>query len=352
MTETVEQIVHESEAQRQFVRVRLPAEVEFEGQTHNVRDLSSGGIGIMDVTKSYPAGETVKLTLTLPFQDFSMDIDLTGHVQAHNATTKVLGVRFTNLTKQQISLLNHILKSYISGDIVAGPDLLNVVARDNFVKIRKQATGQNNTPNLVRQAMPLFFITLLGTLAALFVGNNVLESVFMLKASNAVVEAENIVTQAPISGRFENKLSPDAVKVKTGDPIGIVYAEGATVGTAVNSPCDCFVYTRNVKDGQFVAVEKPLVTLIPLNDAPMVTARIDPANAQRLKMNSPVSLTIAGSDLEITGQISAIQSSLSIPDTNPLSALQAPYAIVKIKPDTLLPIDLTGRPAQVMFKTF
>ena len=193
MTESVEQIVHESEAQRQFVRVRLPAEVLFDGANHNVRDLSSGGIGIMDVTKSYTTGETVSLTLTLPFQDFSMDIDLTGHVQAHNTQTKVLGVRFTNLTKQQISLLNHILKSYISGDIVAGPDLLNVVARDNFVKIRKQATGQNNTPNLIRQALPLFFITLLGTLAALFVGSNIVENALMIKASNAVVEAQNTV---------------------------------------------------------------------------------------------------------------------------------------------------------------
>ena len=69
-------------------------------------------------------------------------------------------------------------------------------------------------------------------------------------------------------------------------------------------------------------------------------------------MNSPVTLTIAGSETQFTGHIAAIQSSLSVQDTAPLAGLQAPYAIVKVKPDTKLPVDLAGRPAQVLFKAY
>lgn len=354
MSETVEQIVHESEAQRQFVRVHLPAQVEFEGAIHNVRDLSTGGIGILNVEKSYAKGSIVEFKLVLPFGEFSLDISLEGQVQYYNAENKVLGARFANLSKQQISLLNHVIKSFISGDVVASGDILNVVGRDNFVRVRKQGdTGQNNAPSVLRQAMPLFFIALLGVIATLFVGSNIFENMFMVKAETAVVEADSVTVDSTAAGRFQAATAVSGTTAKVGDVLGTIYPVGGAAAVKVTSPCNCYVYRSIVKDGQTVAANAPIAALVPVTSHPTVAVRMTPAEAQNLKMSNMVTISVAGSELEqTTGQITEIQSSLASQSADPVAALQPPYVTVKIRPDTKLPVDLTGRPAQVRFKTY
>ena len=65
-----QQIVHESETQRQFIRLQLPAVAVIDGERFTVKDLSSGGMALHDMPKSMKNREVLNLTLVLPFCRF------------------------------------------------------------------------------------------------------------------------------------------------------------------------------------------------------------------------------------------------------------------------------------------
>src|SRR4051812_13042787 len=113
---TAPQVVHESETQRQHVRLPLPARAEIEGKDHEIKDLSSGGVAVRDVAGTYARGQRLPLRLKLPFGSFSMDINVESEVQHFNAKDKVVGCLFINLSADHIALLNYVLKAFIAGD--------------------------------------------------------------------------------------------------------------------------------------------------------------------------------------------------------------------------------------------
>lgn len=61
------QIVHESETQRQFVRLQMPAQIQVDNVRYNIKDLSSGGLGIKDLLPTSKKGTTLDIDLILPF---------------------------------------------------------------------------------------------------------------------------------------------------------------------------------------------------------------------------------------------------------------------------------------------
>lgn len=53
------EVVHESEAQRQHLRVQIPARVKVEGWSYPVADLSAGGMKIRDMDKIFQDGRSL-----------------------------------------------------------------------------------------------------------------------------------------------------------------------------------------------------------------------------------------------------------------------------------------------------
>src|SRR5688572_1915779 len=113
MTQTNQQIVHESETQRQFIRLQMPAQVDTNGQRYSVNDLSAGGCAIRDINESLKRGDRLNLKLILPFSDFALDVALEAQVQHYDSNLKVAGCSFINLNAGQVSILSHVMKSFI-----------------------------------------------------------------------------------------------------------------------------------------------------------------------------------------------------------------------------------------------
>lgn len=352
MSQSAAQIVHESEAQRQYVRVRLPAKVTLNGDTYALRDLSSGGLAIVDVKGSFEKGQVLSLDLALPFQDFTLDSQLEAQVQNYDASAKTVGVRFINLTKQQISLLNHVIKSFIAGDVVDSSDILNVVARDNFVRVRRQDGATSAAPQVGRQILPLLFIVLLGLIGAYIIGNSVYQSAFIVKASDGVVEGTVLNFTSTATGVYQSSLTKETLSIKPGDVIGTIQQDDG-MSVPLTSACECFVFSAPVKTGQRVATGETLMTLVPVDGKQTVKIRIDNSSVQRLKMTSIPTISIAGDDIDRSGRIVEIKSSLAQAETAaPATAeAQLPYSYIVIQPDQKIPADMIGRPAQVEFKT-
>ncbi len=348
------QIVHESEAQRQHVRVPLPAKAEVDGREYDVKDLSSGGVAIRGIAGKFTRGQPMKLRLRLPFSTFSMDVNLSATVQHANEAEKIVGCVFVDLNPEQISLINHILKAYVSGDVVASGDLLNVAARNNFVKERKHALANAQEAMKIdfrRQLPGLAAVVVLGLVAAYFILGNLYESMFVLKSSDAVISAPVVEVRASGDGFFKSQLDPEATLVQPGQPIGQIGASAGAPGALLASNCDCFVVKRYAQEGQYVRAGERLFTLVPTTAAPWIVAEIAPSEAARLAPETKAHITVFGSKAAFTGRVETLESGM-VESTAPVTADMAYAAkpiLVKIRPDQKIPVGLTNRPAHVTF---
>lgn len=349
MTKTAPQIVHESEAQRQYVRLRMPSMIAMDGQTYTVRDLSTGGLAIRGIEKTLKKGDRLSFTLQLPFERFSLDVALTAEVQHYDKKLQTAGCRFVDLDAAQISILNHIVRSYIGGDIVESADILQVVARNGFVTLRKaDAPPERSGTDRIRQYALYTFFTLLAATLAWFLLSATAKQVFTLSTPHGVVAGERFEIAAPSSGIFESALPDGRATVAKGATLGTLKSAMAPSGmaVAVKSPCDCFITRRTITPGQYAAEGAALFTLVPQSGSTRVEALIPQDSAHKIRLEHAARITIAGSGEEIDGIVSDIRTSdVQIPGAP--GTAPSPAVTVIITPDTAIKADLIGRPALV-----
>lgn len=346
-----QQIVHESEAQRQHVRLPLPAVAVIDGKSYETKDLSSGGVSVLNITGNFSAGDKIPLHIKLPFAGFSLDLGIDAEILHYDASNKSLGCRFIELGTEQLSLINHALKAFMAGDIVAFGDVLNVSSRDNFVKARKSVSPGAEVPfDLKRQLPGLAVIGLIGLVAAFFIVSNIYESVFVLKTPVAYVSGPAIEARAASEGLFKSALAADTVTVKPGQTIGSVQTGTGlnTATTAIQSTCDCLLVQKFRHDGEFVGAGEKVLSMIPVDATPWIIATVSPVEAEKLSINNKTTIGIAGSRTEFTGRVVDIRMGEAVPAFAGNQPAQ-PSVQVKIVPDQKLPIDLMGRPARVSF---
>lgn len=344
MTEVKQQqIVHESEAQRQHVRLPIPAVVEIDGVTYATKDLSSGGISVLDVKGSYTQGQNISLRLVLPFKNFSLDTVVDAEVLYANAAEGILGCQFVALDAEQLSLINHALKAFMVGDLVSAGDILSVAGRDNFVKQRKAAVKIEGGMDMKKSVAGVAVFLVLGVAALAFIGSNVYSSLFTVKSADAYVSGPVVDVRAPSAGVFKSELAADVVTVQPGQVMASIN------GVKVSSPCDCYISEHSHLDGDVIATGDKLVSLVPVNAQPWVIANVDTALSTRIGPNNRVVVSVAGSDVEYTGSVSDIKAGATVGTAVADTAYFPKPAQVKIVLDQKLPVDTVNRPASVVF---
>ncbi len=357
-------VVHESEAQRQHVRVQIPAQAEIAGKRYEVRDLSVGGVSLVGVIGSFRKNDSVAVNLVLPFGDFSLDVSLDSKVQHYDADARSLGLRFDNLTPVQVSILSHVLKAFLAGDIVESGDILAVAARDNFVKVRKQkgASDQKADFDIRRQLPGLLLIGTLGLIAAFLILNSLFERVFVLKSNQGAVVGPVVQLAAPSAGLVKRLVPANTVAVKIGQPLFSIETSIDTTGAAAQpativSPCECFLSQSRAQSGEYVQTGAPVMDLIPVSAEPMIVMTLEPRDADRVVIDGRVSIRIPGANEIIQGKVVQIETNLaSVLASRPSETFGAmpafPSVVARIRPDQKLPAGLIGRPAYAEFKTY
>ena len=339
------QIIHESETQRQFVRLQLPATAKIGDNRLTVKDLSSGGLALRDVGKAFKKGQILDMTLILPFAEFSLDIDLKIEIQYIDKKTDTAGCRFTDLTQNQTSILNHVVRSFVAGDVVGADNILHVVSRENFVNIRKH--NEDHTPTPTEQIKTYVIYGLIASaIIALssFIIGNIMEKMFVVKTSTAQVYVETINITASASGLYMPAL-PEGVKMtKTGQLIARIQHPKTKEFTNITSPCDCYIAQENILPDQYISQDSPLFNLIPKNQQAFIKADIEMKNVHKLDIGTKALADISGIKKPIKGQISNI-----IVNQNALSLSTAPTATIYITPEEKISVGMMGRPAFVEF---
>ncbi|AJA14436.1 MULTISPECIES: PilZ domain-containing protein [Pseudomonas] len=360
-------VVHESEAQRQHARVRIPAKLRFldaQRQVHEVKveDLSAGGLSFY-TKQPQSVGDVLRGRLQFVVDNLGLSMDIEFQVRSYNPDNGRIGAQFQNLEPRDIATLRHIITSHLSGELISIGDVLSTLQRDNFTKARKQKDGGSGLSAFGRfKAVTVTLgVFVVGVAAFGFVAKSLYGMYFVSHAEAGVVAVPTTNVTMPRDGTVSSlvesggqiaKGAPlasfttsmlDMLKGNLEDaqlePAKIEELFGKQLSGTLTSPCDCVVARQLVDDGQYAAKGQPIFQLIPRTTTPMVEARFSYRQFDEVKPGTRVNFQVAGEDEVRTGQI---VSSTSLNSEDLSSDIR-----VQIKPDSGLPAELAGRPASV-----
>lgn len=345
---TSPQIVHESETQRQHVRVKIPAVAKIGATNYRVVNLSTGGCAVRSNEKDSQPQGMQEIKILFPFKNFSFHLNLKAVFVYHDSQKNTVGFSFQEVDARQISLLNHIVKSCLNGMMVGEGDVIDVVSRNNFTAPRREKPSNDNfTKSFLFRILPFSAIVLAGMVGLLFLFGNIYENSAIIKSYMGVVEGNVFVVRAQRYGVYNSLLAEGDEAVTKGQPLAVLKSEtdinppdgGYPQKAVIESPCDCTIVAKRAQEGEFSVLGDPLFELLPKEGYTWVTASLRPEQIHRLKLLDEVRIKIAGEGTFIEGNVSEFLPPASEKD----------MARVKIRTKTPISPELVGRLAYVEF---
>ncbi|MNI14341.1 Alginate biosynthesis protein Alg44 [compost metagenome] len=360
--------MHESEAQRQHARVKIPAKLRFFGPDRTpvearVIDLSAGGLAFNAGQLPLKVGEVYKARLQFVIDNLGLAMDVELQIRSFDRQTGRTGCQFQNLEPQDISTLRHLITSHLAGDIVSIGEVLATLQRDNFTKARKIKDGGHGMSAFGRMKAVTFSlgVFVIGLAAFGFIFKSVYGMYFVSHAQAGLVSVPGVNITMPRDGTVQSLVKADGVAAKGAplatfstsmldvlkghleddqlSPAKVEELFGKQMTGTLTSPCDCTVAQQMVANGQYASKGDVIFQLVPRNTEANVEARFSYRQFGDVLPGTPVRFQIAGEDKTRTGKI---VSSTSLKSADLSSDIR-----VQIQPDEPLDSSLAGRPVEV-----
>ncbi|MBM3107848.1 alginate biosynthesis protein Alg44 [Pseudomonas sp. V1] len=360
-------VVHESEAQRQHARVRIPAKLRYLGSNREtlevkVDDLSAGGLSF-HAKHPLKVGEVLRGRLQFTVDKLGLAMDIEFQVRSFDSSSGRTGVQFQNLEPRDIATLRHIITSHLSGELITMGDVLSTLQRDNFTKARKHkdTSGGMSAFGRLRAVTFSLGVFVVGVAAFGFIAKSVYGLYFVSHAQAGVVSVPTTNVTMPRDGTVQSLIESGGNAVKGAplasfstsmldmlkghlddqqlEPSKVEELFGKQMSGTLTSPCDCVVARQLVDDGQYTSKGQVIFQLIPRTANPTIEARFSYRQFDDVKPGTRVNFQIAGDDQWRSGEIVS-SSSLNSEDLS--SDIR-----VQIKPEGALPSELAGRPVAV-----
>lgn len=337
----IDTIVHEAERQRQYIRIELPSRMLIGDTECKLTDLSIGGFKIVHnrlADQLFKLGEQA-VKITFDFSDFSFKIE--GRARPLYKKNNKIGYKFTHLSQHHSSLLRHVIKSYLSGQIMGVNDVISVVSRNNYIEggARKSPEDKKGLGHVWRNILPMIVIFGTGILLALFVFGNIYENQRLIKSHSGMVDGDVFTLRAQENGKFISSLEEDTRFVKKDQEIGM-FSPDNRKPIIIKSPCDCVIVQQSARDGEFKIMGEALYKLFPLEKAPYVSATVKAEEVERMKISSQVRVRLSGEKRFRSGKLVQF-----IPQENEFTRL-------KIKMDNPIKPEWFSKPAYVEVLAF
>ncbi|WP_296179529.1 PilZ domain-containing protein [Pseudomonas sp. UBA1879] len=363
-------VVHESEAQRQHARIKIPAKLRLlNGQPNaplvRVEDLSAGGLSYIAPANLRPTvGEVIKGRLQFLIDNLGLAMDVELQIRAYDPVSGRVGCQFQHLEAQDIATLRHLITSHLSGDIVSMGEVLATLQRDNFTKARKVKDSGSGMSAFGRLRAVTFSagIFVVGLVAFGFVAKSVYGMYFVSHSTSGLVSVPTMDVTMPREGTLTSLVGPNG-QVAKGAPLATFNTSmldmlkgnldpdqmqpakieelfGRQLAGTMTSPCDCVIGKQLVADGQYASKGQVIFQMIPRNVAANVDARFTYRQFSDVQPGARVNFTVAGDDTTHRGKIVSA-TALSPADLS--SDIR-----VQIQPDETLNSSLAGLPVEVV----
>ena len=345
-----QQIVHEAEVHRQHVRLKIPIGVEIDGTRYTVDDWSVGGLGVTSTMTSRQSGERFPARLLFPFEDFELSMRLECQMVYVTSEGDRFGCRFVELSQGQLSLFRYVVDAYLSGEIVSGGDILNIVRRDPSAQARVHdrvfgpLLEQAATGRRWRRRLGFALLALLGIGLAALIGLGYQERFLVVEIDDAVIEAPVFKVAAPAGGTVTDPADSRRILHK-GDVVARLEVAGAAP-VALTSPCECVVHDWVVPAGS-VAPAGGLVAVLVATDRPLVArALVSPETADRLRVGTLAQITLIGRPDGFRGQIDSLDAKVPLVGDASLPG-RAHMVTLTVRPDAPFDFDDLGHLARI-----
>ncbi len=348
-------IAHEAEVQRQHVRLQLPASVEIGGNRFETIDWSNGGVCI-----DYPSEEEMNASgakieignilngkLGFAFDGFDFSVPMEMEVRYIDRARKRVGCRFINLDKRRLSLLQFMVSSYISGELVSAGDLIDVAGRNNFTVKRKIPAAEEGLSPYQRLQRRMGktasggLVVVVTLLLLVYLGASVYERAFVIKASTAVVTADLLPVIATSGGRLTYLNLPPDSKVRAGQPLATILSESGNL-VSIDSPCDCYVKEKLFDNGTRAREGDAILKLASLDARPYIQAYVPFEDSLRVAIGQEIMLSYAGDSTYRKGTVTDILARGQ--DLNG-------KAVIIIDPEEKLSVEAIDDPVEVRIDT-
>ena len=270
-------IAHESEVQRQHVRLQVPMKISVGGKRFAAEDWSHSGVAIcwegagvgeLGLGDNVKEGKRFDATLEFDFDGYSFTMDVKCEVRFISAAKKRMGCRFDELTAQQISLLKYFVSAYMAGEVVRAGDIMDVAARNNFTKSRNvpSAADDLSSAELAARKMKRLFwsglVAFISLVCFIYLIMALYERAYVVSASSAVVTADMDMVQSPAGGQVVFQSQQTNIDVQKGAPLfSVETLTGSVVGK--DSPYEGAVKRYLAKNGDTVRKGQALVGILP-----------------------------------------------------------------------------------------
>ncbi|OZG74314.1 hypothetical protein BTA51_04690 [Hahella sp. CCB-MM4] len=329
-------VVHESEAQRQYARVRMPIVLEMsvvedsvtKVKRYMVHDISAGGFGLHCSKQDFQQGQLYEGVLKINIDGFTLGLDASFQARNVQSGKSRIGFEFQNVGPKEVSALRYLITSYLSGELVTVGDMLNTLSRENFTKARKSGGDKTTAAARMRAVAGSLVFFSVGLLAAGFVAKQLYKTYLATTSNSAVIMAETYDISMPRDGLVKPLVSINA-EVKKGQPVATFDAPildflksemadsmdanslkemtDTYIKGTLTSPCDCVVLQTPAADGQFLPKGSSVMMLGATDSKPYVLATFDFSKAEELAPGERVEVEIVGDSSVYQGSIAELK---------------------------------------------
>lgn len=343
------QVTHEAEIHRQHVRLQVPIAVEIDGTRFTVDDWSMGGFGVLSEISSRQPGERFAVRVIFPFEDFEVSLRLDAQMIYILEDNSRFGCKFLSLSQGQLSLFRYLIDAYLSGELVAGGDILAIAGRENTAQARIQAANFNpyaqeeTVGRRIKRGIGFLILLAVGAGIVGLVGFGLNERFLVVKADSAFVFAPTTRVRAALPGIVNRVDAPQLLTA--GTRIGrLQTAEQGPIDLTSN--CNCIVMEWGVPDGGFAAQGDDIALLVSSETPLSVRAEVSYSNALKLVVGGRATLRIPGQDA-VGGEIISVDFRTGI--TVGTDNRDGRKATITIKPDQPLDFESLGSLVDVSF---
>jgi hypothetical protein len=198
--------------ERQFVRVRLPMEIEHRGTTYRGFDISLGGFSVV----GNPAIEddaVEDFIIRLLFRGYALTVKVRASAVRQVQPDNLSGFRIVEIEEDQLEVLRKILRAYLAGQLVTLEGLVVAADAQTARNGRAAAAQARLSARALWRQRTWYGAIALGTFALLMVlATSLFERFAVVEAAFAAVTAPKLEVRAPADGEVgAHRLRPGDV---------------------------------------------------------------------------------------------------------------------------------------------
>jgi mannuronan synthase len=330
----------------EHIAVRLPLQAVIESTAYEVPEWSASGFRIAGFDDRTAVGTVIPLKLVFPFDAFSLMLSVKVKILRTNLPGRSADVVFLGLTRRQSELLQYVSDAYLTEELVATGDLIEVVARTpsgaEMPKVAESTTTSRKAWRLTGRILGSlgFAAAAIGLIA--YLASSTYQRIFVIPAISGLVTVDVSEIASPAAGIAV--ITAKGTSLKVGDPVAeLTTLDGEVV--KISSPCNCTISVGSQSGPVPVAAGARIAALSHDDSAPQISAFVRYEDLLPLHRGASVKVFYAD------GSASRQAAIGNLPPLSPENFRADSLVEVKINPGAELKRDLIGQPVYVLFDT-